>query len=200
MESTNNVRYTKECDNVYYLESGLNKDYESFDYNYEQAYENIHNVKESVYHFMKCVEAIKNIECIQDITLLNKIYDVYINLGIKHDKKYFKLAIEQMPERAEAYYIYGNAILSENGNMHEAYILLKTGKGVGFENAIKKYGNVCNERYYGLHMNEILSTVCYNLRKYKEAIELLNELSINAEFKHLHEKINHNVKLLKELI
>jgi tetratricopeptide (TPR) repeat protein len=107
--------------------------------------------------------------------------------------KLYKEAIKLIPDRAEAFYSFGQ-YLNHIKNFTFSVEILKIGKTISLQKALDKYLLFINQNQYEKYFDDELSVSYYWLGLYKESIEIIKGMLNDDDFKMHKERLEKNMK------
>jgi tetratricopeptide (TPR) repeat protein len=132
-------------------------------------------------------------------------YEIYVNLGlllsgldspIEVAEHHYINASKYCPERAEPYF-YLSIYCQRKLNYEKVYELLNKARLLSYDVANHKYPNV-QRNAYGKYVNDNLADACYRLKKYDEAIELIECILDDPDFSEQRDRLNKNLALNRD--
>ena len=132
-------------------------------------------------------------------------YEIYVNLGLLSSELnssfdviegYYNNALQYCPERAEPYY-YLSIYCQRKLNYEKSYELLNKARLLSYDVANTKYPTV-QRNAYGKYVHDNLAVACYWLKKYDEAIELIECILNDPDFSDQRDKLNKNLVLNRD--
>ena len=193
--------YTKLLTNVYKFDNVVLNKNVSTTLMYSQGIDSANNNKNvvAIEKLHKCL-----LLC-NDTTENHKLYDIYIQLALLtsiqyNDQyndilKYYTLAMNACPDRAEPYFYLG-IYCNQTKRFEKAYELLSIAKNMSYDSVKNKYNDV-KENSYGINVYDELSVACYWLHKNEEGLEYLKHIIDMDRFKHIKTRLDQNLQFYK---
>ncbi|MBC8397990.1 MAG: glycosyltransferase family 2 protein [Flavobacteriales bacterium] len=147
-------------------------------------------------------------------TWIEEQYEAQMRVGMLlmrlngHENKFNEIkseidkAVELHPDRAEAYYYFGEYCCKQK-KFDIAYQYLKKASQCNLEEMENKYNLFVMKACYGYHINDWLSVACYWTNRVEEGkaliMEILDSKELSKEFSHSLEHFNRNLKHFEDL-
>jgi len=109
-------------------------------------------------------------------------------------------AIATFPDRAEPHMLLGYHFNRNGQQWEKGYTHLKIAKTKSLQVVNSKYVLFVNEKAYGKYLNDELSVSCYWTGRYKEGLDLVNEIIDDPDFADQKPRLLTNIKYLTDKI